>query len=373
ATFRQREDEAQRQRLRESVKDLARVLGVMSGATIEVRTDDPPADDRRVPILIGEGGGQRFGAPQKTAPYKQGFRYVVSAKGVGLYGASDLASSYAIYELLDRLGCRWYLPGELGEVIPQMKTVSLADAEISAAPDTIFRNVWYADDAYRRRNRMGGLALSAGHALEFYFTKEDREQHPEWKAEIGGKPDPHRLKWSSPSLADALAEKILARHANDPQPSYSLSPDDGTTWDESKDDTAIDASDFDPIFQKLSKTDRLMVLCNRVAAKVAAKDPEVLLGMLAYVDYTRPPVRESVHPNIVPQLAPITYSRAHPMTDDRVPGNQDLRYLIEGWGKKARMTSMYFYGWFLAEPSAPNPMTTKWSIDAPIVFENNCR
>jgi gluconolactonase len=372
-TFRQREDETQRQRLRESVKDLARVLGVMSGATVEVRTDELPADDRRVPILIGQRGAQIFGAPQKTAPYKQGFRYVVSAKGIGLYGESDLASSYAVYELLDRLACRWYLPGELGEVVPEMKTISVADADMSSAPDTIFRNVWYADDAYRRRNRMGGLSLSAGHALEFYFTKEDREQHPEWKAEIGGKPDPHRLRWSSPSLADALAEKILAMHAKDPQPSYSLSPDDGATWDESKDDTAIDAGDFDPIFQKVSKTDRLMVLCNRVAAKVAAKDPDVLLGMLAYVDYTRPPVRESVHPNIVPQLAPISYSRAHPMTDDRVPGNKDLRYLVEGWGKKARMTSMYFYGWFLAEPSAPNPMITKWGTDAPIVFKNNCR
>jgi len=37
------------------------------------------------------------------------------------------------------------------------------------------------------------------------------------------------------------------------------------------------------------------------------------------------------------------------MTDDRVPGNKQLRYLIEGWGKKSRMTSMYFYAWFLAE------------------------
>lgn len=373
ASFRQREAETQRRRLRESANDLARVLAKMSGATVEVRTDDFPAGDARLPILIGERGQQAFGPPGQTAPYQQGFRYVVSPKGVGLYGESDLAASYAVYELLDRLGCRWYLPGDLGEVVPEAKTISLAAADLSSAPTTIYRGVWYADEAFKRRNRMGGLLLSAGHALEFYVTKEEREQHPEWKAEIGGKPDPHRLKWSSASLANALAEKLLARHAKDPQPSYSLSPDDGANWDESKEDTSIDAGDFDPAFQKISKTDRLMVLCNRVAQKVAAKAPDVLLGMLAYADYTRPPLREGVQPSIVPQLAPISYSRAHPMTDDRVPGNKDLRYLIEGWGKKAKMTSMYFYGWFLAEPSAPNPMTTKWSIDAPIVFKNNCR
>lgn len=371
--FREREAETQRQRLRESVTDLARVLGVMSGTKIEIRSEDLPAGDARVPILIGERAEQKFGPPQKKAPYKQGFRYVVSPHGLGLYGESDLAASYAVYELLDRLGCRWYMPGELGEAIPEAKTISLAEADLSSAPATIFRNIWYADDAYRRRNRMGGLLLSAGHALEMYFSKEDREQHPEWKAEIGGKADPHRLRWSSASLAGALADKILALYAKDPQPSYSLSPDDGASWDESADDTALDAGDFDPTFQKISKTDRLMVLCNRVAARVAAKDPEVLLGVLAYVDYTLPPVRENVHPNIVPQLAPITYSRAHPMTDDRVPGNKDLRYLVQGWGRKARMTSMYFYGWFLAEPSAPNPMITKWGTDAPIVFANNCQ
>jgi hypothetical protein len=372
-TTRDREAEAQRQRLRESVKDLARVLGAMTGAKVEVRTGDRPAKDQRVPVLIGERAQQVFGKLRKTAPYRQAFRFVVSKKGVGLYGESDLASSYAVYELLDRLGCRWYIPGALGEVIPKVKTVALAEADLSLAPGTIYRGVWYADEAYKRRNRMGGLVLSAGHALEMYVSAEDRKKHPEWRAIIGGKPDPHRLKWSSPTLANFIADKILALHAKDPQPSYSLSPDDGAAWDESKDDTALDAKDFDPTFQKVSKTDRLMVLCNRIAARVAAKHPDVLLGVLAYVDYTRPPVREKVHPNLVPQLAPITYSRAHPMTNQRVPGNKALRYLVEGWGKKARMTSMYFYGWFLAEPSAPNPMITKWGTDVPIVLKNKCR
>lgn len=93
---------------------------------------------------------------------------------------------------------------------------------------------------------------------------------------------------------------------------------------------------------------------------------------LAYVDYTRPPVREKLHPNIVPQLAPISYSRAHPASDDRVPGNKDLRYLIEGWGRKARTTSMYFYAYNLAETSAPNPMLSKWGHDVPYVLANNC-
>ena len=44
---------------------------------------------------------------------------------VGLFGESDLAASYAIYGVLDELGCRWYMPSELGEVIPALPTITL--------------------------------------------------------------------------------------------------------------------------------------------------------------------------------------------------------------------------------------------------------
>src|SRR5262249_39044042 len=124
----------------------------------------------------------------------------------------------------------------------------------------------------------------------------------------------------------------------------------------------------------VSKTDRLMVLCNRVAEKVVPQYPHVKFGVLAYVDYTRPPVREKVHPSVVPEIAPITFSRAQPMTDDGEPNNKALRALVEGWGKAASATSYYFYGWFLAEASAPNPMITKWGVDIPYVYaKGNCR
>ena len=370
--FPEAEAEQQRQRLRASVQDLAAYFKKMSGAKVDVVTAPRADGDQRIPILVGELATARFGPPGKSAPYKQGFRVVVSPTGVGLSGESALATSYAIYELLDRLGCRWYMPSELGEVVPHLPTIALAELDFSSAPGTVFRGIWYADDAYRRRNRHGGLLLQAGHALEMYITPDERKQHPEWVGEVGGKPHAHRLKWSSPTLAAAIADKIIARHAQDPQPSYSLSPDDGADWDDSPADKALDAGDYDPTFQRVSVTDRLVVLCNRVAEGVSPKAPNVLFGMLAYVDYTRPPVREKLHPNIVPQLAPISYSRAHPASDDRVPGNKDLRYLIEGWGRKARTTSMYFYAYFLAETSAPNPMLTKWGHDVPYVLANNC-
>ena len=367
------ESEKQRQRLRESVKDLALYLEKISGAPIEIVTAPPAKDSETVSIVIGGLAVEAFGAPKKSAPYRQGFRLVVAPGKVGMLGESDLATSYAIYELLDRLGCRWYMPGELGEVIPKSRTISVAETDFSSAPGTIYRGIWYADDAYRRRNRHGGLLLSAGHALEGYVSDAQRKEHPEWVAEVGGKPHRRRLKWSHPGVAQAIADYWLPRLEKDQVASISLSPDDGIDFDESKEDKAIDANDFDTTSQSVSLTDRMLVLCNRIAGSIGEKYPDVLFGMLAYGPTTRPPVREKVHPNLVPQLAPITYSRAHPMTMDEVPDNKELRHLIEGWGKAARMTSVYFYAWFLAEPSAPNPMIAKWSVDVPFVLKNNCQ
>jgi hypothetical protein len=361
--------EDNRRRLRESVKDLADILERISGARVDIVWGKPKDGEKRLPILIGELAAESFGKPQQSYPYQQGFRILVSSKGVGLAGESDLATSYAIYTLLHDLGCRWYMPSPMGEVLPEMKTVKLAERDISSGPYTIFRGLWYCDSEFARRNRMGGMELAAGHALEMTVPKELRKTHPEIRAIVDGKPDPHRVKWTHPLVAQAIADAYLAQLKKDEKiNTFSLSPDDGLGWDES-DDAKFDAGDFDPSTQMISKTDRLMVLCNRVAEKIAPKYPHVKFGVLAYADYTRPPVRQKVHPNVIPEIAPITFTRAHPMNDDGEPNNKVLRELVEGWGKVVPATAYYFYAYNLAEVSSPIPLIARWSHDVPYVFE----
>ncbi len=366
--------EENRRRLRESVRDFVGVIERISGAKLPVEVGAPKEGDARVPILIGELAAAKFGPPMKKSEYQQGLRIVVGQNAVGLIGESDLATSYAVYTLLDQLGCRWFLPSSMGEALPTSKTIALKDQDISTAPYTIYRGLWYCDNDFARRNRLGGMELSAGHALEFSVPKELREQKPEIKAIIGGKPHPHWIKWTHPLVAEAITKSVLDNLAKNPETkSVSLSPDDGATWDES-DDTKFDAGDFDPGLQTVAKADRLMVLCNRIAATVAPKYPDVKFGVLAYVDYTRPPVREKPHPAIVPQIAPITFSRAHPLNDPGEPNNKSMQHLVEGWGKVVPATSYYFYGFYLAEVSSPNPMLTKWGHDIPFIYHRGaCR
>jgi len=375
--FAEREAESNRRLLRESVKDLSLYLGKMSGASVEVVTVAPDGTDKRLPILIGTLAQTKFGPVQQKAPFAQGFRVVVTQSGVGLQGESDESSSYAIYELLDRLGCRWFMPSELGEEIPQLKTIALPMMDHAGAPGTWYRGIWYADANFKRRTRNNGgfdnsSYIAAGHALEGYVTKEQREEHLEWKAMIDGKPHGLRLKWSHPGVQQAVADAILAKLDKQYVPSISLSPEDGTEFDQS-DDTKWDAGDYDPVMNSPSITDRYVKFCNIVAEKVTAKYPGVKLGFLAYVQYTQPPVREKLHPALVPMFAPINWCRAHAMTDN-CPSRPRVKAMIEGWGKASPGgVSYYNYMFNLAEYSVPYPMMHQMKEELPIIYGSNVK
>ena len=189
----------------------------MSGATVPVHTRPPTADDRGIPILVAAMADSTFGPLLGRTEFRQSYRVVVSSQGVGLQGETDEGVSYAIYELLEELGCRWYMPGEMGEVVPRRATVALAERDVTLSPRHRLAQHLVCRRGLRRRNRLGGFAYSAGHALEGYVSKEQLEQHPDWNAEIGGKRQLHRcdvgyrICWANPEVSAAVADAIIAR------------------------------------------------------------------------------------------------------------------------------------------------------------------
>ena len=371
------EAEKQRIRLRDSVQDLAAVLKKMTGREVPVVTGPAPAG--KTPIFIGSSARAVFGPVGVSAPFQQGMRVVVDAgKGVGLYGESMLADSYAVYTFLDQLGCRWFMPGELGEIIPQKAELVVEEVDLQDAPYTVYRggSGYGFDDVFMRRNRMGGVLPPTQHCLESgYISRQEKALHPEWIAEYAdGTPMPNRLKWSNAELANRIGEIIAERQRTSPQFFYCLSPDDGAVFDQSEEDKALDAGDFDPTFQMISITDRAVTFYNRIVERAVSEHPDLLFSALAYVQYTRPPLRERPHTNLVIQLAPITYSRAHPMNMDEVPDNTALRYIISGWGDASQAMSYYFYAYYLADPVSSAPFLRKWAVDIPYIYKHgSCR
>lgn len=133
-------DEKLRRMLRDSAHDLAHYLGRMSSATIEIVTN-LPAGEKRIPVYIGGEAQKVFGPVGISKADKFGFRVVAGRKGVGLYGESAYGTSYAIYELLHRLGCRWYMPSELGECIPKLDVLAVPEMDEKRVPATEWRRM----------------------------------------------------------------------------------------------------------------------------------------------------------------------------------------------------------------------------------------
>ncbi|MEI6165655.1 MAG: DUF4838 domain-containing protein [bacterium] len=360
---------------RESVADLAIYLGKMSGAKFEV-VEGLPAGDKRTPIYIGAEAQKVFGPVGKTMAGKFAFRVVAGRKGVGLYGESEYGTSYAIYELLGRLGCRWYMPSEMGECIPQAATLELPELDVALAPATEYRGMWddTADHDFLRRNRMNGNLLASNQlGLENCISKEQLAAHPEWQLQVNGKPSGY-LKWTRQDIADAVADTIIQRLDKDYTPTVSLTPGDYVVPTDDPEEVLADPVPrvWEPAANKWSITDRLVLLANRVAEKVGKKYPDVRFGVLMYVNYSMPPMKYKVHPNVIPVISPIDFNRQHPMTWPNHPNQTWLLDMVKGWGKISPRMGYYYYGMNLAELSAPNPFITKWGTDIPIIMSNHC-
>ena len=371
--------EKERVRLRESVKDLSGILERISSAAIPIVTNAPPRKSETVPILIGSLARERFGRPKKRSPVKQGWRIVVSnRKGVGLYGESDEASSYAIYELLDHLGCRWYMPGEMGEVLPSLETIALEKMDVSDAPATILRDTWYRPEDFARRNRLGGVEqIGSGHGLEsYYLCHADNihllEENPEWNAadENGERKVCGRICWASDGAAKATGDIIIGQLDEKYEAFKGLAPADSVWFCECENCRALDTGDFDPAYGQMSITDRYINFVNKIVKQVHTKYPEMLFGAIAYEQYTRPPLREKPDPSIHWSFAPILYCRAHSFMDTNCWSRSPLREITKGWGSVSDKLLFRDYGFHLAEVSAPFPLITKWSEELPFVYES---
>ncbi|MBM4093495.1 MAG: DUF4838 domain-containing protein [Planctomycetes bacterium] len=382
---------ARRDLYRDSVKDLARYLGKMSGTEIEI-VEGLPANDKRLPIYIGVESQQVFGPVGVSKSGLFGFRVVADGRrGIGLYGESEVGTSYAIYELLDRLGCRWFMPTELGEVVPERPVLAVPVMDEKLAPVADNRSMWQGDADFWRRNRMG--PHSGGHgnvvwlaygdgSFERFFTAQDLEAHPDWRAlQADGTPHPSALRPTHPAVAEHVANKIIAQldtayapmRAVGLRPGYSITPGDFQVPTEDPLDRPHDPDPrvFEPAAGRWSVTDRCIVLITRIADKVRAKYPDVAFGDQAYVNKSYPPAGHPVPADFRVVICPIDFNRHHPMDWPDHVNEYWLRDLVQGWNKAGARIGAYWYGINLAELSAPCPFITKWSTDLRILRENN--
>ncbi len=298
-----------------------------------------------------------------------------------LLGGGLAGVSHAVYTWLDRLGCRWFMPGEIGECLVRRPTLIVRPFTHRHAPSFSMRCLWYAWGAntpacgkrfaeWARRNCQGGNRVHASHNFRNLVSPDKYfASHPEYFSLIDGKRQAKQLCTSNPEVIRIAAETIIALFDKRPDGPYtmSLSPNDNDDFCECPTCRALDVGKPDPFnLEKPWVTDRLMVFWNAVAARVARKYPQALLGVYAYMNHTAAPQREKVHPNLAPTLTAQPFCTIHSIADPWCASRQQMRITLDRWCALSQHVYIYDYDPPVGHRELPSPLYTAHATEIPL-------
>jgi len=319
----------------------------MSGAELPVGVAGAPLAG--VQVLIGRAAPQERILAEGADPAS--FHLRVAGDTVALAGRSAEGTLFAAYELLEQLGVRWFLPGELGTVVPPQQTLAVAPQDRVHAPAFAARLTWGqgsgpAEAAWFRRQRAGGPYLGA-HGIP---CAADPRTEPELFCAEHGRPT-HQLRVSHPEVLRRTIAACREQLRREPGLRYlSMGPEDGAGFGTDP----WDAGDLDPLNGRPSVTDRYIRFFNLVLAELQQDYPEVGLAFYAYSDYMRPPVRERPNARIVPVLAPIDCCRLHGLGEPHCwERHHYFPAIVAGWRALGVQVSWRGYLGNLADPGLP--------------------
>ena len=328
--------------LGDAVKDLQLYIKKISGAELPVANSaqgpgnfilvgrQPAVDE-----LIGDLDTRDLGPDGIVIKSLPG-RLVLTGQSDGYYhedlgrlrGATDCGTPNAIYYFLESLGCRWYMPGEDGEVIPRRPTLTVS-MDITSKPD--FSGRWIGSSAaqsiggavqeeffaWRARNRTSHNTYYNSHSMTSLFPKDKyRETHPEYFALVDGKRQlggAGALCFSNPAVVDIVSGNLIEqmRRYSPLMRSYSLGQADGPSegWCQCENCLA-------------SYGDKTFVYANRIHAAVVgrgASDEPIANAANGYLRFANA-VAEKVE-EFNPDLVLSYYGVQHP----RIPRGRPAR------------------------------------------------
>jgi hypothetical protein len=268
----------------------------------------------------------------KPNPVLRADAIVVRRAGNRVYlaGSNDESHYYAAVELLHRWGCRWYMPTEFGECIPELPTLAIDELDFAYAPPFEIRKYWLSwvgdttgQAEFTRRNRMNYETVPSGHALAQYTKDLIPPGKTMFNVPIG---EPATAEHVARQLAPAFekGERIM------------LGLEDGIYESDSPADQLLKAGLRDKYFMVPSLTDAFMTFYNNVAGTLARQYPasNAKIGFLAYSNITLPPQRKlTAEKPLVAYLAPIDIDPIHGMDDPRSPPRQEYREMMYRWAE----------------------------------------
>lgn len=351
----------------QAARELQQYVKQITGAQLETRAVAPGelestlrqiAGQHQLPVLLGHAAlsPELESRIQAKGSDPAAFALEVNSTGVRVAGLSPEGTLFGTYELLEQLGVRWFMPGDLGTVVTSGKTISLSIQETVQVPSFPVR--WFGGGnrlypEWNRHVRLGLPEFPPAHGFPG-ITRADFAGHPEYFALIGGKRVPRQLDISNPDVLRIVTEAVRTYfHKNPTKKWIGMGPDDGGGFCECERCRALDGGDWDPFYGEVSVTDRYMWFFNQVLQGIHDEFPEKKIAFYAYESYMRPPVKIKPNPLIVPALAPITLCRVHGMNNSICPERSYYKTLMKSWTQIVPEVYERGYWFNLADPGFP--------------------
>lgn len=230
-----------------------------------------------------------------------------------IWGLDERGSFNAVCGYLRKLGARWYLPGELGEILPELDSIPLTTIDETVVPDFPLRqfNFRFSTSGYdtsmwaMRLGIRNDEKLQVAHGMAGMTNHtEVFAKHPEWFALYGGKRDfkagdsKCQLCYSDESLFQETLRYVRALLDTYHFESVSVMPPDGYT--------AIcqcekcRGQDSTERHERGRLSNHVWGFVNRVAKEIAKTHPDAKILNAAYGVYTLPPDNiDKLEPNVL--------------------------------------------------------------------------
>jgi hypothetical protein len=386
-------DDAAAQKVAVAAHDLQEYLQKISGAKLPIVGDDE--SPKGALLLVGRSkrtADAKLRIPEGLTPARREEGFVLIGKGDRLVLAGNDAgpyhgTEYAVYALLDRLGVRWYMPGEFGEYVPRQATITLADMNIRQKPDFIMRNWWLhttpemaeLEKRWKIRNGMNPDEIFAppgdSSVRQFVADAKLAATHPEYFAKnVDGTTNHFMPNLTNPQAVTIAADKMKEYFRKNPRAgSLGIAPDDGLPRDFSP-ETARRNLNFAELGGRegepteVSISEEWIEFVNAVTREVKKEFPDRIITTNGYANRDIAPQGVAIDPNVAVMYAAIWSDTLHAYDDPKSWQMRRQGEILRRWAALSDKVWIYGYDYtMLVTGLTPVPTTQRLARDMPLL------
>jgi len=278
------------------------------------------------------GPNQLFGTPDEQKVDRNG--------NINVWTFDERGSFNAVCGYLRSLGAHWFMPGEIGEILPQLDSIMLPKINQTTHPDFAMRNFQFRPTGGGRDAMMWGFRLGvrrpygrqAAHGFrDMTDNGHTLTHHPDWFALYGGKRHNHpdtknnQLCYSNEELFQEAVRFARAQFDHFKMDVVSIMPPDGYT--------AIcqcelcEGKASPELGPRGNLSNYVWDFVNRVAKEIAKTHPGKRISNCAYGVYTEPPGNIA---KLEPNVQVIIVGGRRP----KDPDQENIRRIREAWAAK---------------------------------------